>query len=179
MRLKPNQIDKLSNRESFTPEQRRDNEFAVRNRLKEFLEFLGDANFIIDHLPHDQLLKSTKLKPVLNDYTVQESFELVLSLLELLGYAPIFGPPDNAYTVIDRYRKMPIVRPATENDLDRNLMIRDYVSRLSEYYLSDSKRLAEHDLHRAKNIKWKEFKLSTIGPVVPHEIEPEEKEEPK
>lgn len=174
MRLTPDQINKLGDRNNLEPKPRRDNEFAVRNRLKEFLEFIGDANYIINHLPREQLRKSSKLNELLTDYTVQEAFELVLNLLDLMGWGIISGSAEKPYIVSYHGNVPDGVRPATEHDLNRNLMVRDYVLRMSDYYTSDVNRLAEYEANRAKNIKWKKLEVDPIAPVIPHEIDPDE-----
>jgi hypothetical protein len=116
MKLNEDQRSKLINREKldneFTIEKRRENEFAIRNRLKSFLEFIPDANRILYNLPKDQLTKNEKLKDVLNDETVYGLFDLILQLLNLLDFAQASGNPKKPYVVkwgdykgplIDRY----------------------------------------------------------------------------
>ncbi len=83
MHLTPDQTRKLRDRDSLDPAARRDNEFAVRNRLKEFLEFVPDANLILDTLPGDQLQKSKKLADVLIAETIVGLLELVGKLTKL------------------------------------------------------------------------------------------------
>ena len=137
MRLTTDQINKLSDRDNLDPKVRRDNEFALRGKLKDFLEFMGDANYIFDHLPREQLQKNDKLAELLTDYTLQESLELVINIMDLLDYGVISGPVDKPYLVVSHDGEPSIVRPANSIDFDRHLMIKDFVCRLSDYYNQD------------------------------------------
>jgi hypothetical protein len=84
MHLTEDQITKLKGRQDIPAAARRDNEFAVRNRLKEFLEFVPDANLILGILPADQLQKSSKLTEVLNQKTIIGLLDLVGKLADML-----------------------------------------------------------------------------------------------
>jgi hypothetical protein len=105
MNLTEEQRTRLMARDKLKPTERRDNEFAVRNRLQQFLEFVPDANLILYNLPKDQLRKNTKLVGVLNDKTVYGLFDLVFQLLDLLDFAIANGSPEKPYVVkFDEYK---------------------------------------------------------------------------
>jgi hypothetical protein len=143
MHLTEDQRKKLVDRESrdFTPTERRNNEFAIRNRLKEFLEFLPDAILIIEKLPKEQLRKNKKLVDVINDKTVQGLFDLTENLLDLLDYMPIQGSSRKPYVtkiLSDREGDV-IVRTANDLDFARNGHVHNHVARLADYYQADAR----------------------------------------
>lgn len=92
MQLTEDQRNKLLKRDELSTTERRDNEFAIRNKLKEFLEFVPDANLILSNLPGDQLKKNSRLAVVLNDQTTYGLFDLLFQLLNLLDFSVAFGP---------------------------------------------------------------------------------------
>lgn len=138
MHLTDDQKKKLIDRESrdLTPSERRDNEFAVRSRLKEFLEFVPDAILILDKLPKEQLRKNKKLAGVLNDDTVQGIFDLTERLLDLLDYMPVQGSPQKPYVtkILSDKPGDVIIRKANDQDFVRNQRLINHVSALREYY---------------------------------------------
>jgi len=168
MHLKPDQIEALCDREKLKPQQRRDFDFTFRRRLISFLEFIAEANDIIECLPRDQLKKNKKIKkalstPVLDksiETAVDESMLLVENLLDLLDYAPIQGSPEKAHIILWDDEKNPVsVRNATNQDLNRNLAVHAFVSRLSKFYLTDSDLLLKHKQYREKQ-KWEQAEIA-------------------
>ncbi|HPS91981.1 MAG TPA: hypothetical protein PKV33_07485 [Methanothrix sp.] len=142
MRLNDDQRGKLINREQLTEafdvRKRRENEFAVRNHLKSFLEFIPDACVILDNLPRSQLKNNEKLAKYLNDEAVNGLFLLTLKLLDLLDYMPIQGTPRRqCVTKIGETEGDVIARYANENDLKRNWLVHNQVVSLSEFYQTD------------------------------------------
>lgn len=103
MKLSEDQKHKLLNRSTLDPKVRRDNEYAVRNRLSSFLEFISDANSIIYNLPKNQLRKSTELKKVMNERTIYGLFDLLFQLLNLLDFGQASGTPQKPIVVVDGY----------------------------------------------------------------------------
>lgn len=99
MYLTEDQRNKLLKREELTPTERRDNEFAVRNKLKDFLEFVSDANLILSNLPKEQLKKNAKLADVLNDQTTYGLFDIIFQLLNLLDFTVAYGPLQKPYAI--------------------------------------------------------------------------------
>ena len=99
MNLTEGQRSRLMKREELSPTDRRDNEFAIRNRLQQFLEFVPDANLILFNLPKDQLRKNSKLAGVLNDETVYGLLDMVFLLLNILNFAVANGTPEKPYVV--------------------------------------------------------------------------------
>jgi hypothetical protein len=99
MYLTKDQRNKLLEREKISPIERRDNEFAVRNKLKDFLEFVPDANLILSNLPKDQLKKNAKLANVLIDLTTYGLFDLVFQLLNLLDFPVAYGTLQKPYSI--------------------------------------------------------------------------------
>ena len=163
MHLKPDQIEALCDREKLKPQQRRDFDFTFRRRLISFLEFIAEANDIIECLPRDQLKKNKKIKKVLSEPVVKsietvvdESMLLVENLLDLLDYAPIQGSPEKAHIILWDDEKNPVsVRNATEQDLKRNLAVHAFVNRLSKFYQTDSDLLLKHKQYREKQ-EWEQ-----------------------
>ena len=139
MHLTDDQKERMVNRDRegyLTPIERSENEFAVRNRLKEFLEFIPDAILILDKLPKDQLTKNKKLADVLNDGTVQGLFDLTEKLLDLLDYMPVQGSPQKPYVTKilgDRPGDV-IIRKANDQDFARNQQLINHAGALNEYY---------------------------------------------
>lgn len=103
MKLSKDQKDKLLNRNNLDAKVRRDNEFAVRERLRSFLEFIPDANSILYNLPTSQLQKSNVLKDVLNEWTIYGLFDLLFQLLNLLNFGQASGTPQKPIVVVDGY----------------------------------------------------------------------------
>jgi hypothetical protein len=156
MHLTEDQKKKLIARESrdLTPAERRDNEFAIRNRLKEFLEFLPDAILIIEGLPKDQLTKNKKLAGVLNDRTIQDLFILTEKLLDLLDYMPVQGSPQKPYVtkILSDETGDAIVRKANDRDFDRNQQLINHVGALNEYYQAGECWMNLMIVHEAKKV---------------------------
>ena len=140
MHLTEDQKKKLKNRSNLTTIERRDNEFAVRNRMREFLKFIPDANFILESLPRDQLNKNKKLTDVMNDRTIQGLLELTEKLLDLLDYMPVQGSPGKPYVTKILSEKLGdvIVRQATELDFARNQQLINHIGSLANYYQTDA-----------------------------------------
>jgi len=163
MRLTEDQRNKLMNRETISPIERRDNEFAVRHKLKDFLEFIPDANLILGNIPQDRLKKNTKLANVLNDQTTYGLFDLLFQLLNLLDFPVAYGDLRKPYAIKDRNYlgpfaheyEAPITREAfeerekieakiypklkqmTSEEYRRILHISIYIQELIDNYLSD------------------------------------------
>jgi hypothetical protein len=143
MRLNEVQRGRLVDREvlskDFDIRKRRENEFAVRNHLKSFLEFIPDANLILDKLPRDQLKNSEKLGKYLNDDSINALFQLILKLLDLLDYMPIQGPPRRQYVtkIVSEKPGDVISRRAKDLDLVRNISLQNFVAQLAEFYQID------------------------------------------
>jgi len=108
MKLSEDQKDKLLNRNDLDAKARRDNDFAIRDRLRSFLEFVPDANSIIYNLPKSQLRKSKTLKDVLNERTIYQLFDLLFQMLNLLDFGQAAGRPEEPIVVVDEY-KMPLL----------------------------------------------------------------------
>ena len=155
MRLKNDQIAALRERDNLKPQQRRDFDYTFRSRLLSFLEFIGDANDIIEWLPRDQLKRNKKIKEKLSDYVIGEAMTLVENLLDLLDYAPIQGSPEKAHIVLWHEEGPTSVRSGTDDDLERNLKVHDFVNRLSNFYQTDSDLLLKHKHYREKQ-KWEQ-----------------------
>lgn len=163
MYLTKDQRNKLLEREKISPIERRDNEFAVRNKLKDFLEFVPDANLILSNLPKDQLKKNAKLANVLNDLTTYGLFDLVFQLLNLLDFPVAYGTLQKPYSIKEsdyagpyasRYevpliieaqkerarietKAYPKLRQMTPEEHERILYINEYIQALIDNYLSD------------------------------------------
>jgi hypothetical protein len=84
MRLNEFRKKNLLGRDGLEAGERRDNEFAARKQLNDFLEFVPDANLILDNLPADQLKKSSKLSPRLNNLTLIEELQKLIEGLARL-----------------------------------------------------------------------------------------------
>jgi hypothetical protein len=82
----------------------------------------------------------------LTDYTVYEAFELLYYLLGLMDYGIVSGPVERPYTVGYHDHKPDIVRPATRDDIERNLRVQDMALRLTDYYNTDIKRYDEYEM---------------------------------
>ena len=163
MRLTEDQRNKLLKREELSPTERRDNEFAVRNKLKEFLKFVPDANLILSNLPKDQLKKNTKLTNVLNDQTTYGLFDLVFQLLNLLDFPVAYGTLQKPYAIKEsnypgpyafryevpltfkanqereriEFKTYPKLKRLTPEEYERLSYISQYIQALIDYYLSD------------------------------------------
>jgi hypothetical protein len=146
MKLNDDQRTKLINREQlsevFDVRKRRENEFAIRNHLKSFLEFIPDACIILDKLPREQLKNNEKLAKYLNDEAVKGLFLLTLQLLDLLDYMPIErlkGDPRRPCVtkIISEKEGDVIARIATDKDFARQNVVNNYVSKLSDFYQTD------------------------------------------
>jgi hypothetical protein len=166
MHLTEDQKKKLISRDSrdLTPAERRDNEFAVRNRLKEFLEFVSDANLILECLPKDQLRKNKKLVDVLNDGTVQGIFDLTEKLLDILDYMPVQGSPGKPYVtkILSDEPGDIIVRKANDSDFARNQQLINHVGALGDYYQTGENWMNLIISHKAKK-GLKDWKKEEIG----------------
>lgn len=158
MKLNDDQRTKLINREqlseAFDVRKRRENEFAVRNRLKSFLEFIPDACIILDNLPRDQLKNNEKLAECLNDDAIKGLFLLTLELLDLLDYMPIEGIDGNprrpcVTKIISEKDGGIIARIATDQDFERNRLVNNYVCLLSDFYQTDFNSVLKFDLAKA------------------------------
>ena len=143
MKLKEAQRNKVVHRDEmskhFDAKNRRDNEFAVRNHLISFLEFVPDANLILDKLPRNQLRNNEKLGKNLSDETINALFQLILKLLDLLDYMPIEGSPREQYVtkIISEKPGDVIRRLANDQDLVRNISLQNFVAQLADYYQTD------------------------------------------
>lgn len=163
MHLTEDQRSKLLKRNEILPTERRDNEFAVRNKLKEFLEFIPDANLIISTLPREQLRKNAKLIDILNDQTTYGVFDLVFQLLNLLDFPVAYGSLQKPYAIkesnypgpyaskykvpitIEEVRERerieaktyPKLKHMNPEDFERILYISEYIQALIDNYLSD------------------------------------------
>lgn len=146
MKLNDYQRAKLINREQlsevFDVKKRRENEFAVRNHLRSFLEFVPDACIILDKLPRDQLKNNEKLAKYLDDEALNGLFLITLQLLDLLDYMPIEGiqgdPRKPCVTkIISEKEGDVIARKATDQDFKRNQLLNNYVCSLSDFYQTD------------------------------------------
>jgi hypothetical protein len=163
MQLTEDQRNKLLKREELSPTERRDNEFAVRNKLKEFLEFVPDVNLILSNLPKDQLKKNAKLTNVLNDQTTYGLFDLVFQLLNLLDFPVAYGTLQKPYAIKEsnytgpyaaKYavlltkkvfeernrietKTYPKLKQMTPENYKRILYINEYIQALIDNYLSD------------------------------------------
>ena len=163
MQLTKDQRNKLLKREELSPTERRDNEFAVRNKLKEFLEFVPDANLIFGNLPKDQLKKNTKLTNVLHDKTTYGLFDLVFQLLNLLDFPVAYGTLQKPYAIKEsnytgpyaaKYEVLltkkvfeernrietktyPKLKQMTPEEYERLSYISQYIQALIDHYLSD------------------------------------------
>jgi len=163
MQLTEDQRNKLLKREELSPIERRDNEFAVRNKLKEFFEFVPDANLIVSNLPKDQLKKNAKLTNVLNDQTTYGLFDLVFQLLNLLDFPVAYGTLQKPYAIKEsnytgpyatKYEVLltkkafeerdlietktyPKLKQMTPEEYERLSYISQYIQALIDHYLSD------------------------------------------
>lgn len=175
MRLNPDQIKNLRNREDLTPQQKRDFDYTARSRLLSFLMFVPDANDIIKWLPWDHLKKNKKIQKILSESVIPELMELLKNLLSLAGYAPIQGTPDNAFVLVWN-EKEPInlkirgpppsdlspvaslkyspvaVRPVDYQDIDRNLLVQNFVTDLSEFYQTNAELLQQFRKLRTQKV---------------------------
>jgi len=155
MKLNEDQRTKLINREqlseAFDIRKRRENEFAVRNHLKSFLEFIPDACIILDKLPRDQLKQNAKLEKYLNDEAVKGLFLLTLKMLDLLDYMPVQGSPKGPCVtkMISEKEGDVIARKATDQDFERNRLVNNYVNLLSEFYQTDFNLVLKFELAKA------------------------------
>lgn len=163
MQLTEDQRNKLLKRDELSPTERRDNEFTIRNKLKEFLEFVPDANLILSNLPGDQLKKNSKLAAVLNDQTTYGLFDFLFQLLNLLDFSVAFGPlpkpfaykksnypgpyasryevPCSFKTQEERNRieskTYPKLKSINPEEYERLSYISEYIQALIDHYLSD------------------------------------------
>jgi hypothetical protein len=163
MQLTDDQRKKLVGRaaEDLTPAQRRDNEYAVRSRLKSFLEFIPDAILALEMLPKEQLRKNERLGEVLNDDTVQGLFDLTEKLLDILDYMPVQGPPGRPYvtkTLSDDPKDM-IIRKANDRDFDRNQQLIKHVGALEDYYQSGEEWMNLSIVHSAQKLRDKKKEI--------------------
>lgn len=126
---------RLLDRQAYDAIVRRDNEFAVRRRLISFLEFVPDANLILDNLPRTQLKNNKKLETCLNDSTVDGLLSLILKLLDLLDFMPVQGTPEKPY--VTKIGETVIARPANNLDFERNRRLHNFVALLADYYQTD------------------------------------------
>jgi hypothetical protein len=152
MRINEVQRSRLVHREDLNTDfdggKRRENEFAIRNHLKSFLEFIPDANLILDKLPRDQLKKSEKLGKYLNDDSINALFQLILKLLDLLDYMPIQGSLRRQYVakIVSEIPGDVISRRANEQDLARNISLQNFAAQLADYYQIDFSLLVKYKI---------------------------------
>jgi len=163
MQLTEDQRNKVLKREGLSPIERRDNEFAVRNKLKEFLEFVPDANLILSNLPKDQLKKNAKLANVLNDQTTYGLFDIVFQLLNLLDFPVAYGTLQKPYAIKEsdyagpyatkyeapltikaikesyriEIKTYPKLKQMTPEEYERLSYISEYIQALIDHYLTD------------------------------------------